>query len=205
MKGEQGFTLVELMVATFITAILAMMGSAMLGDTLRARGDVEALVSDVEDLQLARAIIRRDLAQLVDRRAKDEFGSRARGPFEGGLDLRDDILISFVRTGHVLPGTDIAGSQLQYVRYLYRDGKLIRQTRAFVDAGPDPFVHEQVLLNGLSDLRVQFRFGDGWRDFWETTGPAVSAAPRAPTAVRFDLEHSRFGRIETVFLTVVGY
>lgn len=204
MSEESGFTLVEVMVATFIMAILSAMGIAMLSNTLEARESLEAVVEDVEELQLARAIIRQDLAQIVNRRARDPYGTRAVAAFEGGVDVSDGRLMSFVRTGHDLPGVSGERSRLQYVTYAYRQGALLRESRAFVDAAPDPQTHSRTLLAGLDGVEVRFRVGDAWNDVHEVTAAANTGPVPAPPAVSFLIEHPRFGEIETVFLTLAG-
>ncbi len=204
MTREAGFTLVEVMVATFIMAILSAMGIAMLSNTLEARKTIESVVEDVEDLELARAIIRQDLAQIVNRRARDPYGTRAVSAFEGGTDLSGGQLMSFVRTGHEWPGVSGTRSRLQYVTYRYADGALLRESRAFVDAAPDPMTHSRVLLEGLYRLDVRFRVRDTWSDVYEVMAAGNAGPVPAPAAVSFRFVHARFGEIETVFLTVAG-
>ncbi|NBC20670.1 MAG: type II secretion system minor pseudopilin GspJ [Alphaproteobacteria bacterium] len=204
MTGESGFTLIEVMVATFIMAILSAMGIAMLSNTLEAREEIETVVADVEELQLARAIIRQDLAQLVNRRARDPYGTRQASAFEGGLDPTGERLMSFVRTGYTLPGVAGRRSRLQHVTYFYRQGTLVRQSRAFVDAAPDPAKHSRILIDGLDSLNVSFRSGNGWSDVFEAATPTNAGPVPAPPAVRLDFSHDRFGPVECVFLTVAG-
>lgn len=204
MMREAGFTLVEVMVATFIMAILSVMGVAMLSNTLDARRTIEAVVEDVEELELARAIIRQDLAQIVNRRARDPFGTRAVSAFEGGTDLSDGRLMSFVRTGHEWPGVSGVRSRLQFVTYRYEDGSLVRESRAFVDAAPDPVTHSRVLLENLEKLDVRFRVRNTWSDVYEVVTASNTGPVSAPAAVALYFVHPRFGEIETVLLTVSG-
>ncbi len=204
MRGEAGFTLVEVMVATFIMAILSAMGIALLSNTLEARRQIESVVSDVEELQLARAVIRQDLSQIANRRARDPFGTRAASAFEGGTDPSGGRLMSFVRNGHELPGITAERSRLQHVTYYFRDRALVRESRGFVDAAPDPTTHSRVLIGDITSMEVRFRAPTGWRDVFEV-GAQTNAGPvPAPAAISFRFSHERFGEIETIFLTVAG-
>jgi general secretion pathway protein J len=203
MTRESGFTLVEVLVATFIMAILSAMGAALISDTLRTRETLESAMSDVQDLELARAILKRDLAQLVARRARGEYGLKAPGQFEGGNDPSGERLMAFVRNGHEVPGLAGRRSRLQHVTYLLRDGSLIRATRAHVDAVPDMVVRERVLMTGLAELRPRFLGNAGWSDVWDRDG--ASAELSVPRAVALVFEHERFGELETLYLTQAGY
>lgn len=201
MTREAGFTLVEVMVAVFIMAIVTAMGATLISDAVRTRDQVGAVTSDVEALQLARALLKRDLAQIVDRRARGPYGDPAPSAFEGGTDLDGEALMRFVRGGVETPGSG-EGSRLQAVDYRFEDGALIRRTRAHVDEVPDMPVRERVLLEGIERLDVRFLTRGGWTDAW---GGQAGAPGVAPLAVELALTHRRFGEIEAVFLTPEGY
>lgn len=198
---EAGFTLVEVMVAVFIMAIITAMGAALISDAVRTRDQVGAVTDDVEALQLTRALLKRDLAQIVNRRARGPFGDPALSAFEGGTDLDGEELMRFVRGGVDTPGTGDR-SRLQAVDYQFRDGALIRRTRSHVDEVPDMPVRERVLLQEIEQVDIRFLTMGGWTDAW---GGQAGAPGAAPLAVELVLTHRRFGEIEALFLTPEGY
>lgn len=204
MSRESGFTLVEVLVATFITALLAALGMMLLSDTLRARDQLTATMDDVRELELARAVLKSDLAQLVPRRARDAYGTPAASAFVGGPHSGGNTLMAFVRTGRELPGLADAQSRLEYVTYVVRDGALIRQTRQNVDATPGMPVSERTLLSGLEDVEIAFLESGRWRDIWTGATQVTGAAAFAPTALEITFEHPRYGEIRLRLLTGAG-
>lgn len=203
MSDARGFTLVEVLVATFVMALLATLGIALLSDTMRSRDRLEGLIEEVQSLELARTIIARDLSQLAPRRARDAFGTHAPSQFEGGNDLSGQRLMAFVRNGHDPLDERAVTSRLQYVEYRLEQGRLIRRSRTLVDPYSDTPHLDRVLLSGIEDLDVRFLALAGWGDVWADGGEIGELS--APRAVSLEIEHERFGAFETVFLTPLGY
>lgn len=201
---QSGFTLIEVLITTFIMAVLSIMGLMMMNSALASKAAAENAVDAVQELELARAVIRSDLAQVTSRRARDAFGGDPRRAFaDGGLD--DRLVMSFVRNGREAPvELDVAGaSALQYVEYRFEDGALIRRSRARIDATPGTPYRDRVLLNGVDDLTVEYFGGAGWMRAWSPTS-AGAAGLDAPPAIALNLTLSRFGQIRSVFLTPAG-
>lgn len=199
MTGRAGFTLIEVMVATLITAVLATMGLALLTNALRTQEQLEATMDSVQELELARAVIRRDLSQLVSRRWRVDFGEFSSGDFEGGTDLRGEDLMVFVRNGRITLGRAESLSSLEQVEYAFEDGALIRRSGLHINSAQDVEKRSRVLLSGLEEVRVRFRNASGWSDVWNT--PAGGGVLSAPEAVSVEIVHPRYGRLDSVFVT----
>ena len=204
MLRDQGFTLMEVMIATFIMAILSVMGTTLLGNVLETRDQVEAAVGEVQELQLAHAIIREDMGQLSPRQTRDEFGELQPVSFLGGDLVTRERLLAFVRNGHIAPGEAVRAPTLQYVEYLLIDNQLIRRTRYRLDAAPQTPVRDRVLLTSVEDLRVEFSNGVTWLEEW--TLKETGGEPQVlPSAIAFEFTLPKFGSIRTVFATPAGY
>ncbi|WP_169312142.1 prepilin-type N-terminal cleavage/methylation domain-containing protein, partial [Brevundimonas diminuta] len=67
-KTRQGFTLVEVMIALLIFALLAGAGALVLGQSIDNRFAVKANADRTAALQRTRALLRADLAQATGRR-----------------------------------------------------------------------------------------------------------------------------------------
>jgi general secretion pathway protein J len=76
-----GFTLLELLVALAIFAVLATMAYAALNSVLTARKQVEAKSARLSALQTALMIMERDVEQAVPRGIRDEFGDVGATPW----------------------------------------------------------------------------------------------------------------------------
>jgi len=203
-QGDSGFTLIEVLVATFIMSVLSVMGVSMLTNTLRTRDQVEVVVERVQQIELARAVLKNDFTQITDRRVREEYGELQRFAFQAGVGLEPDLLMSFVRNGHVAPGIDETGPTLQYVEYLYRDEDLIRRTRFRLDASPGMAVRERVVLAGVKDLRVSFNDGAAWVDEWLGFGGEGGDA-NTPRAIALEFSTDRYGEMRWAFMTPEGY
>tara|TARA_R100000935_G_scaffold49124_1_gene74192 strand:- start:107 stop:733 length:627 start_codon:yes stop_codon:yes gene_type:complete len=78
MKTQQsrGFTLLELLIAMAVFAIMSVVAYSGLRAVLDADHVTRASSSQLADLQVSLSVLERDLAQMVDIQVRDEFGDR---------------------------------------------------------------------------------------------------------------------------------
>lgn len=163
--GHKGFTLVELLIAIGIMALLGAMASAMLNGALANQEVVAKRQYQLERLALALQMIRRDLEQLTPRLPRDEQGDlmAARMLAE---QLGENSELEFVHGGRrVLPGQQLA-STLERVRYRIEEGKLLRYSAGVADPAANTPWQKRVLLNGVDRFVVSFYDGSRWSNFW---------------------------------------
>lgn len=187
-----GFTLVELLVAVSVFALLAIASVSILAHVLDQRAAVSAQSARLAQLQRTHALLGADLSQAALRRVRRADGSAERGAFLAmAPGAEDGPLFAFVRRGWSNPDAAPRAS-LQYVEYRVRDGRLIRTSRERLDGAGD--AEPQVLLEGVRSARVAF-FGHGqWSDGWD------GGVTRLPEAVALELDLERFGHLRQVFL-----
>lgn len=188
---RNGFTLVEMLVALFIFALLSSAGVAMMRFTVTNQEVVRENTSRTGEFQTLRAILRADMAQAAGRRVRGEDGRTLRGAIQRG---EDEVLIRLVRRGWDNPDAAPRAS-MQAVEYRLEDGRLIRRAREALDAGV--WREPQVLARDVVSGEVSF-FHDGQ---WIDSLPGGPLDPM-PQAVRIDLEFRHIGEISQVF--VVG-
>ncbi len=179
-RAQRGFTLVELVVACTILALLAVLGWRGLDSVMRAR---TALTQDMEQLrrtQLAFAQLENDCANLADLAG---WGERAVLSSDGGQ-------IVLVR---MLPA-DGQPTQLQVVRYRLKDGNLLRAASAGtrelgeLDAQwqrasvGDTVLQEVVLQGAVNGMAV--RAWNGERAAWRSGANVAYDAPPGRPRVR---------------------
>lgn len=121
--GARGFTLLELLVALAIFAFLGAMAygglSAMLRTSQGATEAREALAAE----QRALRILEEDMAFVLDRPVRDGLGS----PHLAFMSGRDgETLLEFTRASRAR--AELLPAPMERVRYLLKDGLLVRQS-----------------------------------------------------------------------------
>lgn len=185
----KGFTLVEMLVALLVFAILAAAGVAVMGFAVDNQAVVRDRTERLGRLQTTRAILKADLEQAATRRTRGEDGQPALGPFAGG---GERVVLALTRRGWDNPDQD-PRSSLQYVEYDLAEGRLERRTRGAPDGAA--LGRPQVLIDGVESLRIAFFSRGEWRDVW-TPSPTAPL----PQAVRLDLALRDSGEVSQLFI-----
>lgn len=163
---EAGFTLVELMVALLIFAILASAGVALLSFSVRAQAASNAKLDDLAALQRTLSLLSADLAQASDRPVRDEAGT-VLPAFAGENGGGTAPMLRFVRNGWINLDTQ-PRADTQRVAYRVIDGTLERLAWPRLDgAAPLP---PQPLLTKVQGIAVRYRYKGAWNDRWDGAG-----------------------------------
>jgi general secretion pathway protein J len=204
--SQRGLTLAELLIALLVFSFVAATAVYALRLAVDAREQVSRAEERLAQLQIARLIVQEDLAQIVDRPVRDEFGEVAGPSFQGGRAILvrgasadETQLMRFVRGGWTNPLDASPRSTLQYVEYVARDGALVRRTRPYLDDARGQPVQERVLLENVGEPRVLFLAGEisgrlDWADGWpagQSSGP--------PKAVMLTHGGARWGELTHLF------
>ncbi|HKC16322.1 MAG TPA: type II secretion system minor pseudopilin GspJ [Steroidobacteraceae bacterium] len=196
---QSGFTLVELLVALFITAILFAMGYGALSQALNSRKEVEEQAARLNAVQQALRVMEQDFELMQPRPVRDLLGSG----YENAVTLSQTGLLTFTRGGWANPA-GLPRSELQRVSYLLRDGKLIRRDLAVLDATAALPYEERELLDQVEAL--SFRYMDAgltWQKTWPTQilllGPPQDLLRARPVAIEVTLQLKDWGKLLRVF------
>lgn len=194
---QAGFTLLELLVAMGIFAIIGAMAlgglNAVVGQATQAQEQSERLAT----LQRALRLIANDFGSATPRYVRDELGTRGELPLLA--DGRGGYLIRLTRGGWSNPANLPHRGTLQRVQYRLEDGKLLREYWPVVDhvLGQEPRSEE--LLTGVNDLKILFydaSQGQGeWQQQWPPLRLAGGAAGR-PRAIQVTIDLEDWGEIE---------
>lgn len=190
-SAQQGFTLLELLVALLIFAMLSLAGVALLRGSVSAQAGVRDHLDRLADVQVAMAAIEADLAQATVRISRTQAGTLAPAFFAAGKDA-DRSILQLVRLGWSNPG-NATRPTVQKVEYWLREGRLERVGYPQVDgaAPSDP----AVLLADVTALALRFRNKRGeWLEDWRPAQPdllpvlvemTVTRRDRPPLTMRF--------------------
>lgn len=178
---RRGFTLVEMLVAVAIFAVLAVLAYAGLAAVLRQRADLAAHDHDLHALQRAYIVMQRDFTQAAPRSVRDELG----GPLPAMRGDPNGHEVGLTRAGYPNPA-GVRRSQLLRVRYRLVDGRLLRWQFPVLDRAPTVPPPPDVLLHGVRSLQLRYRDAAGG---WLTSWPPAGGSPRGlPTAVEVTMD-----------------
>ncbi|MFQ5643201.1 MAG: type II secretion system minor pseudopilin GspJ [Thiogranum sp.] len=195
MRGNRGFTLLELLVSLSIFALIGVMAYSGLQTVMIQQNSVEAASQRLADLQKAYRIMQRDLEQIVARKIRNEYGDTV-DELVGG---RGFTGIEFSRAGHPNPAGFLR-SDLQRVAYVPDQDTLLRQTWRVLDRAQDSLPDEQVLVEGISRFTMRFLgSGSEWLETWPPPEGQSATQQQLPRAVEVELELDSLGTINWIF------
>jgi general secretion pathway protein J len=195
-RRHAGFTLLELLVALSIFALLAAMAYGGLNTVLRERQLTEQQAVRLAQLQRTFLWLSRDLEQAINRPIRDEYGDRQ--PALLGVEF-GRYRLELTRGGWRNPAGR-ARSGLQRVAYGLRDGELVRVYWNVLDRAQDSEPFETALLDGIDKLELRFLDDkQQWRDTWPVTTTGSQSVNSILIAVEVTLETETEGRIMRLF------
>jgi general secretion pathway protein J len=200
VKRPHGFTLVELIVAVFITAIVFALGYGAINQAVKNRTALESTQDRLIAVQGAIRGILQDFSQLAPRPVREPLGEGYQPAIFA--DARSPALVTFTRGGWSNPA-GVQRSTLQRVRYVFEDGTLRREYWTEVDATLDPKPRSRVLLDHVKQVRLRY-MDDGrtWRDQWPPMGVTAAPTPRdlrwRPIAIELTLELEDWGTLTRI-------
>ncbi|MDM3872565.1 type II secretion system minor pseudopilin GspJ [Porticoccus sp. W117] len=162
---QQGFTLLEVMVALSIFSIIGIGSWQVLNQVLQSQETAKNRDAALADLQRGIWIMARDLRNVSNRPIRNEYHQiePAISTLESGHSL------TFTRSGWDNPTQQPRG-HLQRVSYRInstrtpqgnREFQLIRTYWDVLDRVSNSVPHEQVLIPGVSDMEIRFLDRDG--------------------------------------------
>ncbi len=190
-----GFTLLELLVAMAVFAILAVMAYSGLNAVLENRKALQEQSERMRELQTAFLLIGRDFTQAAPRWVRDELGGNLE-PLKGGEGFIP--LVEFTHTGKRNP-TGVRRSHLERVAYQLDGDEFSRWRWQVLDRAQDSVPKKRLLLGGVRDVKLRFfDSGSRWQGSWPP--PQQNAQEVGlPRAVEITLELEDWGRVTRLF------
>ena len=188
-----GFTLIEMLVALAVFAVIGLMSNQLLMQIIDMGELTEARSGRFVEAQRAIEIIRRDVQQLAHRGVRDELGDS-----QPGFEINEFGLLQFTRRGWANP-LGHSRSGLQRVAYASVEGALFRLYWPVLDRGPDSLPIRQLLLNDVTDLEVLAVDADGVEHrYWPPARDANAQGHRL-AAVVMRMSLPPYGDIERLW------
>lgn len=204
--GQQaGFTLLEVLVAVFITSMISLGVWQVMNTLMDSREGIQRVSGAFRDAQKTVSLLERDLLQAVNRSVKDAYGER----LPAMTSRINNSPLALTRQGWRNPLGE-RRSELQRVAWEYDEleEQLVRRYWPVLDRAQNTESREQTLLDNVTSLEVRFLEGtEQWRDEWpsgeggleDAEGDAILEMPM-PRAVEVVIEHERFGTLRRVVM-----
>ena len=211
IRGERGLSLIELVVAMALFALVAVMGAQGLSGMLRLRDGLESRASASAGLSEALSLLRADL----DAALPMLFFSPGEGPIRSPMAAEPEGFSLSVGGQSVLPAETRPGPALHRIEWRLDSGSgqlLRRRWATLTPADQSARSPEMVVLEDVRALRLRSYWGDaGWvpgltppravasppsgQDGDGGAGARVSYSGALPLGVEITLITDRFGEI----------
>ena len=149
--SQRGFTLVEVLVSLFIFSIISIGATTALTHSLKTKEQLASVMDELNEINIARTIIKNDMSAITLRASRDELGDRR--PYS--LFSDSAVLLSFTRRGLENPGGLEKRGDLERVNYVFEEGSLIRVSYEHENPGQMPNTYRLVLLKNIEDIKIK--------------------------------------------------
>ncbi len=190
---SKGFTLIEMVVAVAIFAVVGVLAYGGLNYVLKDQAHLKESSEKLKNLQLAFRYIERDVAQLTNRSIRNQYQD-LQPAFVGD----GEKAVSFTHSGLRNPA-GLVRSRLQRVTYEVADSTLTRYTWAHLDGAIAEEFFDTELLSDVE--RFDMRYLDN-ANAWQTTWPPLNsptAQSLIPRAIEVTLKLENWEEIKRIF------
>lgn len=195
-SGDRGFTLLELLVALSIFALISVALFGSLTSMIETKQHLEADSNKLRQLQTAFRIIGRDIEQAIARPIRGAYQPQLPAlmwtEHPGNFELTVNGRRNPVR---------LKRSSLQRVAYRLEEELLIKDTWPVLDRAIDSEPFSQVILRDVEGFEVSFvENGNSSRSWPPESNVSGTSAAMLPKAVQVHLYLKGWGRIDRLFL-----
>jgi len=212
-RGQAGFTLIEVLIAIGLTALVGVIAYGFLNSSIDAYSTHSDRANRLDEINLFFTRLGRDVLHTVDRSIVDEF-NEPKDAMEGGFNT--EYLLSLTRGGWPNP-RELPRSSLQRVAYGLNDTRIERVVWPVLDRVDSDTVYKSVALEGVNNVIFRFLRKDAittdsdditndWEDSWPVNRNSAQSSGSAPlpAAVEVTLELQDWGEVTRLFAVSEG-
>ncbi len=196
MKRHQGYTLIEVIVALALFAIVTTLSATLIQQAFDTRAHLMASTDRFNAIQLTVSLLQRDTAHMMNRpiRSTDK---QLFPPFVG-----ESSYLEFTRSGVVNPNATSKRSTLKRVALICENQQLIRRTWITLDGPTHKDFLDKILLDHLNDcafsyLTHKLEILSEWRPYALSVNQLKESLP---SAILLKLSMNRLGEASFLFI-----
>ncbi|MBH1969792.1 type II secretion system protein GspJ [Moraxellaceae bacterium AER2_44_116] len=195
--SDKGFTLLELLVAVAIFALLGVGSYRLLATTIATRDAAQKHDAALMQLQKAMSTLNRDISQAIARPVRNEYGDAV-----AAVILKNNTL-DLTRAGWPNP-LQQARSQLQRIHYeLNTKGELVRFSWSQLDRERGAKPQQSILLKNIDTMQMKvYSFNGGLVQEWpvfQSQAANNAALSELPRAIEIVVNVKPWGEIRRYF------
>ena len=187
---QRGFTLLEMLVALGVFAVLGVMSTQMVSGILAVHQTATTRGERLAEIERAMGMMERDLVEIAARGVRDGMGDAIPALQVGG-----GPLLELTRAGHRNPLGEKRG-ELQRVAYVLEDGTLYRYYWAVLDRAEDSVPTVQTLLANVDAAEANVIDVSGnEHSTWPPIGDEAADPATAIAGIKVALTFAPFGEV----------
>jgi general secretion pathway protein J len=193
----RGFTLVEVLVAIFIFAIVSAIAMGGYNQLIKQSDIVDRGAARTRAVQSTMQRLNLDFTSLEPRPVRQPLGDGLLPALRAEEKGVSDQLVEFTHSGWSNPA-GVPRSTLQRVAYRIQDKKLIREYWLALDRTMSSEPESAVMLEDVKSVKLRFLDGNrSWHDQWPPMGYSPADAPWVrPIAVEITLDLEDWGELK---------
>jgi general secretion pathway protein J len=198
VKGHRGFTLLEMLIAIAIFAMIGLAANSVLSTVMKNDEVTKAFSVRLKALQQGFGAIERDLGQIVARTFRGLDGVRSNSYFQSGDNLlgSETEALVFYRLGWLNPDGILPRGSIQSVAYVVQGGRLERWYYPYPEPESAAEPLKTLIIENVLSIEYSFYINDKWER--KTDGTTM------PKGIAINLEIEGLGKIQRQFLLPKG-